>query len=453
MSKAGIKEAHTAGIRLFDYYKPHPRQVRAHNAKERHILFGGATAGGKSVWLVMDALWRSLCYSYNSIGLYRLLHSSFTRTTYQTMEEWLIQGLKYPQGPELIQSHNRTKHEIVLINGSKIAYGGLQSTNSVSGDALSIIRSLEHSSIYLDEVTDFTEKMYEFFGSRVYRKKVYDPQLKQWLVPPARIAATCNPSLGWVKSRFVDRRLPNHVFIPSTVADNTFLGPEYVESLMQSFTNPAELDQYINGNWDAVVDYACIFHPGWLTEAMARKTETNHPVVFGVDVAAMGDDLTVVVLRRGMKSEVIWTAKKQNTMQTAEQVAMLASRYKPDSIVIDSIGVGQGVFDRLNQLSQPVYAFIGGAKADDDRFLNKRTEEYWGLRILLEEGRAALPNHSEAINELGSIRYLISASDRTIQVESKQNIIKRLGHSPDYADAFVYAYAGAAWDRSRVYTF
>ena len=188
------------------------------------------------------------------------------------MEEWLIQGLKYPQGPELIQSHNRTKHEIVLINGSKIAYGGLQSTNSVSGDALSIIRSLEHSSIYLDEVTDFTEKMYEFFGSRVYRKKVYDPQLKQWLVPPARIAATCNPSLGWVKSRFVDRNLPNHVFIPSTVADNTFLGPEYVESLMQSFTNPAELDQYINGNWDAVVDYAYIFHPGWLTEAMADSS-------------------------------------------------------------------------------------------------------------------------------------------------------------------------------------
>ena len=107
-------------------------------------------------------------------------------------------------------------------------------------------------------------------------------------------------------------------------------------------------------------------------------------------------------------------------------------------------------FDRLAEMGYPVVPMIGGAKPADNRFLNQRAENYWTLRRLLMKGVVQLPNDLKLINEMGSIKYLLSGSGRTIQVEAKQEIKKRLGHSPDYADAVVYAYADAnmAWTTS-----
>ena len=36
--------------------------------------------------------------------------------------------------------------------------------------------------------------------------------------------------------------------------------------------------------------------------------------------------------------------------------------------------------------------------------------------------------------------------DKTIQVEAKDALKKRLGHSPDYADAAVYCFSGASYE-------
>jgi len=422
-------------------YQPLAPQLRAHLSSEKHILYGGAVGGGKSVYLVNDALRQSLMWSKNRVGIFRWEFSTFKKTTYLSLKEWVLDV------PGLVVYHNQQEHIIRLVNGSEIVYGGLKPSSSVSGDVMSVIKSLELSSVYIDEVTDVPEEVFLFLSTRTERHKALNPHTGSWEYPPPRVAGTCNPELGWVKLRWVDSQHPDHVFIPSNVKDNIHLPASYEAGLREIWAdNPEWVDRYLEGNWTNLTDFEAVLPADKIMEAVRREVPQGTPVIIGVDCGAFGNDKSVAVVRRGLWSEVILEKQGQSTMETANQVALLADRYLPERIRVDTIGVGQGVGDRLAEMGYPVEPFIAGAKAEDDRFLNKRAEAYWGFRNLLEKGLVSIPNNSIAVNEMGVIRYMISASDRKIQIESKKLVKKRLGHSPDYADAFIITFDGAGFE-------
>ena len=418
-------------------YTPFPAQVRAHQATQKNILYGGAVGGGKTVAIVNDALRQALAYEGNRVGIFRWELSSFKKTTYPTLELWVL-GV-----PGLVVNHNQAEYTVDLVNGSRIVYGGLKPSSSVAGDLLSVVKSLELNALYIDEVTDVPERLFDFACTRVPRVRCRDPRTGEVSYPPARVFCTCNPELGWVKSRFIDRQLRNHLFIPSRVYDNYWLDDAYEQDMRDQWANqPDWVARYLEGDWTAAVDYAALFIAPWLAAATRRAVLPGQPCELGVDVAAGGQDLSVVVRRRGMLADVLMAERGlPDTMTTVQKVAGLIDRHRPQVTKIDAIGVGKGVYDRLAELGYNVQAMIGGATADDEQFANKRAEWYWGVRVLLERGVIGLPDEQAMMNELGQIRFATSASDRTIKVEGKADIVKRLGHSPDYADALVYAFA------------
>jgi hypothetical protein len=72
------------------------------------------------------------------------------------------------------------------------------------------------------------------------------------------------------------------------------------------------------------------------------------------------------------------------------------------------------------------------------KFANKRAELWWGFRDLLDPsygGKVSLPPDQALFAELCSPRYRLTPSG--IQVEKKDDIIKRLGRSTDSADAVI----------------
>ena len=85
--------------------------------------------------------------------------------------------------------------------------------------------------------------------------------------------------------------------------------------------------------------------------------------------------------------------------------------------------------------------FGGGAK-DPQRFRNRRAEMFWGLREVLERGKASLPDDDDVRADLSALRYVFTQDGR-IQIESKDDCRKRLGRSPDRADALALAWASA----------
>ena len=75
---------------------------------------------------------------------------------------------------------------------------------------------------------------------------------------------------------------------------------------------------------------------------------------------------------------------------------------------------------------------------------NLRAELWWHLRELLnpEKNPIALPPDDDLLSELASVKYKVDAKG-AIQIESKDDMKKRLGHSPDRADAVVLAFSDA----------
>jgi len=420
-------------------YKPHPLQLPAHKSTAPYILFGGAIGGGKSVWGVNDMLQCALDYEKNVVGIFRMKRQSFMETTYKTMEEWILQV------DGLVKSHNRSSQEIILVNGSRIVYGGLMASTSAAGDPFERIKSLEIASCYVDEITDVPEDMFDFLCGRIPRLPsgpIRNTKTGKKEYPPPRLCAGSNPELSWVKTRWIDKRLDEYEFFPSRADQNPYNPPEYYERLRKTMP-PSMVARYVDGNWDAVIDFESIYPAPWIVAATKRNYPVGEPVEFGVDVATFGMDKTIIMMRQGYHPTMLTVDEFGDTTKTANKVAIFADEYHPEAIKVDSVGVGQGVFDQLNDRGYPVVAIVGGAKPADPRFVNLRAEMYWEFRNLLETGEVEIPDVSELINELGQIHIIRQMSDKKILVESKASIKKRIGRSPDYADALIYCFYGA----------
>ncbi len=419
-------------------YKPHEAQQRAHQSLAKYILYGGAVGGGKTIAIVNDALSYCLGWTKNRVGIFRWENTSFTKTTFTAIEEYIlsVEGL--------VNYHNRNERRIVLCNGSEIIYGGLKPSSSVSMDMYSTMRSLEMAEAYVDEATDMPEKAYIFLCTRLERIKAVNARTGILEHPPYRMFITSNPELGWIKTRFIDQQLADHEFIPAKATDNPHLSENYISTLEHQMSHiPGWREKYVEGDWGSVVDFDSIFRSDRLTAAVNRRVDPGEPVEFGVDVASSGDDKTVVAMRRGYNCDIIWVSGEPDTMVSANQVAMLADKYHPNLIKVDSIGEGKGVYNRLAEMGYNVTGFVGGAKPVEEGYLNLRAEAYFELKALLDKGMIQLPNIPELINEMGQIKFMRSGTDKNVQIESKKNIKKRLGHSPDYVDAVVYAFSGA----------
>lgn len=204
-----------------------------------------------------------------------------------------------------------------------------------------------------------------------------------------------------------------------------------------------------------------VFRRTWLDAAARRHREGSlqweaeddgERHLLACDIARHGSDRTVVAVRRGQVLERFESWRGANTEDTARRIEELARemgtvRFDPgtpqvETIVVDAVGVGGGVKDKLDSTARgwSVQGYKGSRGArDDDRFHNKRAEAFWKLRKKLEAGEIALPDDEQLFEELLAIRWRADGNSR-VQLEAKRDLTKRLGHSPDKADALAMAF-------------
>lgn len=172
-------------------------------------------------------------------------------------------------------------------------------------------------------------------------------------------------------------------------------------------------------------------------------TQAKAPLIVGVDPARFGKDATSIIRRQGRKAFALARFYQQDTMTLAGRVAMIIKVEKPDAVFIDVGGLGVGVYDRLVELGfgEVVKAVnFGGKATDGDRFFNKRSE-MWGLMgEWIKEIPCEIPNDSALIADLVTPQYSYT-SDGRLKLESKDDMKKRLGRSPDSGDALALTFA------------
>lgn len=167
----------------------------------------------------------------------------------------------------------------------------------------------------------------------------------------------------------------------------------------------------------------------------------------GVDVARSGTDKTVLALRFGNVIGELRRYSREDTMATSGRVEGVLTA-QGGRAVIDVIGMGAGVFDRLRERRQRVDAFNSSERTDaTDRsgelgFINRRSHAWWRLRELLDPLSGtdiALPPDDTLTGDLTAPHWTVRSGGR-IQVESKEDIKPRIGRSTDDGDAVVMAF-------------
>ncbi len=189
------------------------------------------------------------------------------------------------------------------------------------------------------------------------------------------------------------------------------------------------------------------FTPGDVANGRDKEIEDDGdiPCTFGVDIARMGLDESVVYINRGGRVRMLDAWEKTDTYTSSQKIFALAQKYQPVEIRIDSTGVGAGVYDNLwmNEEFEGPWTPIGleGAAASPDKtkYDNLRAYIYASAKEQLVENEIDLnPDDKELLDELALIRYKF-ATKGGILMEKKENMVNEIGGSPDRADAFVYA--------------
>ena len=168
--------------------------------------------------------------------------------------------------------------------------------------------------------------------------------------------------------------------------------------------------------------------------------------VWGLDVARFGDDRSALAKRCGnLLLEPVRAWRGADTMATAGKVLAewnaTDPMERPARIVVDDVGIGAGVLDRLREHGLPVTGVnVGEAALDCDHYARLRDELWFKGRAWLMREDTVLPADPALVGELTSVGYSFTSTGR-IEVESKAELKRRGQPSPDLADAFLLTFA------------
>ena len=191
--------------------------------------------------------------------------------------------------------------------------------------------------------------------------------------------------------------------------------------------------------------------------AKARRTRiVSHayiPIIVGIDPARGGSDRTGVIDRQGRKAggHVNEEWRESNIERLCAKVVALIKRVKPKKVVIDATeGFGAALVDMLIELGYGkivVAVTYSGEPIEEGLYLNRRAEMYAALLEWLSNPMGVeLPEHDEDLAaEITAAVWGPSATHHTrsglLQIESKEQIRKRLKRSPDKSDALAQTFA------------
>ena len=424
------------------------------------LLYGGAKGGGKSYLLCVWAfLWARELISILRVPMSknpvpvgfigRKRGVDFTKTTLETWKKII------PQEGYYIREQDK---EIIIEGRVKILYGGLDDRENINK-----FNSAELAFFALDQAEE-TERSDIGVIEASLRLKYNGIQ------PPYKSLYTANPAECYLKEDFVHGKRAGAIFVPALPTDNEHLPDGYVARLEKSFRyDPVLLQAYRDGNWDVMTSSSNVIPSKYMDELQGY---THHPekdrFCVVCDPATGGDECVIYVFEHYVIRDMR-ILHTDDTMIIVGEMMILANQYGAEVFGVDVIGIGKGVYDRLVELTKKpvrpadqrsdsfpfedaidkklvVDIHSARASSDPERWGNTRDEVWWKARELVIDHKVAYPKDEELRRQLCAVRYKTISSDGKVKLELKDETKKRLGRSPDRADAYVYG----LWTMQRV---
>lgn len=243
----------------------------------------------------------------------------------------------------------------------------------------------------------------------------------------------------------------SRTFIPARVDDNSYYVKTNYKQRLQALPEPLR-SQMLYGDFQAgrSDDEWQVIPTEWVRLAQRRTPPTRLKLTkIGLDVARGGKDQTVIAPCYGSHyGELIkYAGQKTPDGPTTGSLTLRALENDKTIVFVDVIGIGSSAYDFLNgKIGKRAKAINVGWGSDElDKtetfeFFNLRSEIYWRFRESIDPTSGldiSLPDDDELLADLCAARYSVVGGK--IKVESKEEIKKRIGRSPDCSDAVLLA--------------
>jgi hypothetical protein len=186
------------------------------------------------------------------------------------------------------------------------------------------------------------------------------------------------------------------------------------------------------------------FIPMHLVKRSLENTPERGVKMMGVDVARGGKDETVFAFFDGGEQLPFYRFRSRDLLAVADKAREFYEKGFR-ILAIDDTGVGGGVTDTLRSwgIEPMAVHFAQAAKGffrkQRKQLANARAEMYFGLDEELKKNEIRLCDDTRLHQELCSVRLRHDITSEAYMLESKDDIRRRLGRSPDRADATALA--------------
>ena len=389
------------------------------------LLYGGGVGGGKSFLGCDWQIKRRLKYP-GTRGL--IGRSELKKLRLSTMATFFELCNVYGLTAGKHFNYNGQDHVINWYNGSQTILMDL--ADMPSDPEFQRFGSIEITDYFVDEAGEVSEKCIAILASRVRYKLVNDK-------PKGLL--TCNPHKGWLYREFYDAKRNGTMrndreFVQALPTDNPHISSTYLKSL--ELLPEVDRKRLLEGDWDYDETKDRIYEYDDLLRCFREPSKTSDTKYITADIARMGDDRTVIVLWNELHAQKFIVLKHKQINEVVDVIRQLAESngVRLSNVLCDEDGIGGGVVDFLR-----CKGFLNGSKAVRDNYMNLKADCYFKLGELISTNAITMDaTHKDTIiKELEMIRREKIDSDGKLRVTSKEEIKKRHGISPDFADAIM----------------
>jgi len=394
-----------------EIYQPTRRQMKAYKSKATYLLVGGAQAGGKTVFLCIEALYYALHFDGCMVLLCRKYLVDCKKHLVPVIEDHIPKGC--------LENFNRKDLIFEFKNGSKIVCFGLSDREAVKR-----IMGLSVAFIGLDQ-GDHIEDDGKTFRDLATR-------LRQVIPGKLRFVITSNPTRGWVRKLFIDEKKKGFEFIQFLPKHNKYLPKNFIREQERTLTKH-EFEINMLGKWEKAQPEGAMFSYDSVMEAFKKKPHIGNEVSYGLDIGLHKSE-SVLIKRHGNKLSFVLIEITEDLRELANRI----SKKIPDKnakIYCDSIGYGSGVIALLQDRGFQNVEGVNQSErsSQESQFYNRRAENFHCFSEQLEG--LILQEDLKLKEELLSLKKTYDNYNR-LKIELKMELHKR-GQSPSRLDACV----------------
>lgn len=247
----------------------------------------------------------------------------------------------------------------------------------------------------------------------------------------------------------------SRTFIPGKLSDNPFLANTGYAATLDSLPEPLR-SALRDGNFmlSRKDDLWQVIPTEWVRQAIGRwgthKPSGVPMCAMGVDVASGGDDETTIAMRYDGWYDKIAVISGKFTPEGKDISGQVIKHRRDGATVILDMGGGYGgsPMEHLKNNGVAVTPYKGNMATDKRSkekmgYANVRSAAWWAFREALDPSQPGgsticLPDDPKLLADLTAPTF--EAVSKGFKVETKEDVVSRLGRSPDRGDAVIMAW-------------